>query len=137
MIGGVLFIGALIVLSNKLRLADFIVLDDPRTGAFAAALKSWRLTGGHFWQLIRLDLSFWWFYALQLLLAVVAYLDMLAPMVGVVLPENAFLWLYLLQAAGQLVLFWWAGSYVQTTYAVTYDTLQEAAGLPIVPQQEP
>ena len=137
LIGGVLFIGALIPLSNKLRLADYIILDNQPAGAFASALKSWKLTGGHFWQLIRLDLSFWWFYALQLLLAAIAYLDIILAEVGIALPENAFLWLYLLQAAGQLALFWWAGSYVQTTYAVTYDALQQDAGLPVVPPQAP
>lgn len=136
MIGGVLFMGALIPLSYKLRLADFIVLDDPRVGAFSAALKSWKLTGGHCFQLFRLDLSFWWFYGLQVLLAAVAYLDLILPGLGVALPENAFLWFYLLQAAGQFVLFWQAGSYVHTTYALAYDALQETFGLPVAPPQE-
>ena len=135
LIGGVLFIGAFIPLSYKLRLAEFIVLDDQRVGAFAAALKSWKLTGRHCWELFRLDLSFWWFYGLQVLLMAVSYLDLILYGLGVALPENAYLWFYLVQTAGQFVLFWQAGSYVHTTYALAYDTMQEAASLPVVPPQ--
>lgn len=133
LISAVLFAAVSIPLFYRLRMASFAIMDDQRVGAFFAVVKSWKLTKRHCMGLFRLDLSFWWFYGLQLLLTALAYLDMILPALGIALPQNAFLWLILLQAVGQLALYWWAGSYVQTSYAVAYDSLQASAQLPAVP----
>lgn len=133
---GVLFVAAAIPVFYRIRLANFAILDDPRVGAVFAIVKSWKLAKHHCLQLFRLDLSFWWFYVLQLLLAAVGYLALFLPE----LTEGHMILLSLLQAAGQLALFWWAGSHVHTTYALAYDALQEdflRAATPAVPKKQP
>lgn len=126
----VLFLAAAIPLSYRLRMADFAILDDQRVGAFFAVAKSWKITKRNCLQLFRLDLSFWWFYGLQLLITAVAYLDMILPTLGISLPAYSALGFFLLQSAGQLALYWWAGSHVHTTYALAYDTLQTQFKVP-------
>lgn len=133
LISGVLFIAVSIPLSYRLRLCEFAILDDPRVGALFAIVKSWKMTKRNCLKLFRLDLSFWWFYALQLLLTALAYLDMILPALGITLPAHAYLWFYLLYGAGLLGLYWWSGSQLHTTYALAYDKLQEAAQMPSVP----
>lgn len=140
LISAVLLAAASIPLLYRLRMASFAIMDDQRIGAFTAVRKSWKMTRHNCLRLFRLDLSFWWFYGLQLLLVAVAYLDLLLPALGITLSDSAFLWFSLLQAVGQLALYWWAGSLVHTSYAVAYDTLQESAqhtAIPTAPKHLP
>ena len=115
----------------RLRMAEFILMDKP-IGALPAMLFSHRLMRGNCLRLFRLDLSFWWFYALSLCSIAIGYLDVILPYFGITLPVSsdvAFFLFYVLHLLSQLALSWWAGSFLQTTYAAAFDSF--------IPKAEP
>ena len=123
---GVLYGLICIALFYRFRLSEFLIMDRPGTGALAALTLSGRLTRKNRLRLLRLDLSFWWYYALQLLSALLCYLDVLLAYVVVDLPVDAgtaSLLSYALGLGAQVLLFACAGSYVHTTQAAAYDVL--------------
>lgn len=130
-----LFLVAVVPLMLRFRLSEYLIMDgDP--GAMHAMLTSWKLTKGNVFALLKVDLSFWWFYVLQLLCGVVGYANLLLPAVGVDLPlsdEAAYVVFFLAQILLQLALYWWAGSRVYTTYALAYDTLLQPVQVPPPP----
>lgn len=126
-LSGILWVGIAIPAMYRLKFADYLVIDDPRTGPFRAMLTSFRMTRRQLWRLIRLDLSFWWFYGVQLLLVVITYADWIFPSLSVSLKlpgDVTALLLYGTYMLGTLALTWGYGPYVQTTYAVLYDRLK-------------
>lgn len=114
----------LIPILYRFRLSDWAVMDDTDKALQAMRLSAYWMHGKRRW-LFRLDLSFWWYYALMSLSSVVAYGDMLLPAFGVQLNEDvAFFAFYLLSAAVQLVVAWRFAPQVQTTYALAYTALR-------------
>lgn len=123
-----LLMAALVLpLVYRLRLSDYLIIDEPGCGALMAFGKSLKLTRRNAFSLFRIDLSFWWFYLLQGLCAAIGYADVLLPALGIGLPisqDSAFFVFYILSLFAQLLLFWYAGAYVQTTQALAYETLR-------------
>ena len=122
------FIPVYAVVSYIYRLAMFSLLDDEKTGAFAAMRNSRILTRGHRLQLFKLDLSFWWFYALEILVSAFSFLDLLLPLLGITLPIPAAVVTFIgfaLYAAGELALYYWRKNEIYVTYAMVYNTLME------------
>ena len=108
-----------------MRYSDYLVMDG-EDRAMAAIKRSWKMTRGNLWPILKIDLSFWPFYSLMGLSLVLGYADLLLPLVGVELPlqaEVASFLFYLLYIVVQLALYWWMGARVQTTYALCYDAL--------------
>lgn len=111
----------------RLRLAQYVILEDPQRGALAAMAESMRLTKKHCTQLLRLDLRFWWYHLISLLLAMLAYGDYILPALGVDLPfspELAYMLFYCLYAAGTIAQHYAFRPQVTVTYAAAYDTLR-------------
>jgi len=112
----------------RFRQARFVLLTEPEKGALNALRTSRRLMAGNIFTMIRLDISFWWFYLLDLLVSAVCYGDALLSLAGIALPVSAsfayfaFFGLYLLL---QLGLYWWRQNEVSTTYAVFYNALTQ------------
>ena len=125
-----IFLALCLPIYYQLRLANFCIMDGQRKGALAAILESRRLTKGSRMALLKLDLSFWWFYLLDLLVSLLCYGDMILTAFGVNLPWSAdasyfiFLAVY---AVGQLLLYAWKKNEVFVTYAHVYNTLQPTA----------
>lgn len=127
-ISAVLAIALLIPLLYRFRLAEYVIMDTPGTGAFAALRASNRMMRSNCVAMFRLDLSYWWFYLAQAVIALVGYGDVLLAALGVALPmsaDTAYFLFYLLYIGGQLVLLWQVRSAVETTYAAAYDVLKE------------
>lgn len=125
-----------IPLFYRFRMAFYALMDDTPS-ALAAMRASARIMRNKRMTLFRLDLQFWWFYAAQLLIAVIAYLDLLLPAVGVQLPvsEDAFFFItYSVHLVLQLLVAWQFTSRVQTTYAVCYDHWKTDAATAEKPQ---
>lgn len=135
-----LFLLLYVPLFYRLRMAEYLIMEDQKTGALAALTTSWAMTRGRAMALFRLDLSFWWFYVLQAGAVLLSYGDVIAGKLGITLPissDLAVVVFYLLYGAAMLALFWRYGSYVQTTYAVAYDTLRYQCAMPsLQPQQK-
>lgn len=128
-IAGVLMLCATVPVFYLLRMAFYALLDDT-PGAFAAMKKSFLIMRKNCITLFRLDLHFWWFYAAQLLIAAVAYLDLILPALGVQLPvsqDALFFITYGVHLVLQLLLALRFASLVQTSYAVCYDRWKTAA----------
>ncbi len=133
MISAGLAIALLIPLLYRFRLAEYVLMDCPGTGAFASLRASSRLMRGNCVAMFRLDVSYWWFYGAQLLIAAIGYGDVLLEAAGFPLPlsaDGAYLLFYLLCIAGQLLLYWQTRAQVETAYAVAYDSLKEAQRQP-------
>ncbi len=112
----------------RYRMSMFCLADEPRMGAFLAMHKSRLMLRKRCFDLLKLDLTMWWFYALQVLISLVLYSDMLLPILGIQLPwsQNASAYLFngfavLLQFA----VYYFTLNRVNVTYAVAYDALQQ------------
>lgn len=120
----------------RLRMADRCLLDAPQEGAVHAIRRSLRLTKGNCIRLLKLDLSFWWFYLLDALVTAVAYGDLLLTAMGIdtgLSTEFTYFGFFALYLLCQLALYYWKRDEVETTYAHAYNVLQG----PRQPQPEP
>ena len=117
----------------RLRLVAYCLMDAPQTRPFLSTFRSMLLMRGHRRQLLKLDLSFWYFYLLQVLISLVSFGDVLLPALGVDLgisAEWALFGFYLASLVLQLVLYCWKKPLVATTYAGFYHTLAQQADEP-------
>lgn len=125
----------------RYRMVNYIIMDQPKAGGFAAMFVSRAMMRGRKLKLLKLDLSFWWFYALELLLSVVAMGDLLLSAVGVTLPvpaDVAYWMCQLLAVAGQLGLYYLAKPKIEVTYALCYKAfLQPQEPKPRKPVEHP
>lgn len=118
-----------------LRFADYVVMDQPELGARYALASSFRMTRRHFKDVFKLDLHFWWYYLLELLVAAVSYGHLLLELAGIDIGmegDTAMFVFYILSLAGQLALYVWMKNRVYTTYALAYDVIY----LPAKPLQK-
>lgn len=131
-LGCVLLVVMLPILYH-LRMADYLIMDMEHPKALPALIASARMMRYNCISLFKLDLSFWWYNALGLLSMALCYGDLWLPLVGVSLPidqDVALFLFYGIHILFQLALAWCAGSYVHTTYAKAYETLLPEAGFP-------
>ena len=129
LIFGALFCAAALPISYRLRMVNYAVLDAPRKGALAAMRRSFQLMRRNCISLFRLDLSFWWYYLLQLLLSFLCYGDVLLGLAGIMLPWSgtaSFFLFYILFLVCQLALYYLARNQVEVAYATAYDILRSA-----------
>lgn len=116
-------------LSYRFRMADYALLDDPKGRAWAAMRNSSRLMKGNCFSLLKLDLSFWWYYVLEVLLMVLCYGDQLLAALGVTLPisaDTAYFVFYIAYLLAQLGIYYLVKNKVEVTYAVGYNVLRQA-----------
>ena len=136
----IVFIAAAAPFFYRFRQAQLILLDEPEKGALYAMRTSWQRMRGSCMALFRLDLSFLWFYLLDLLVTLICYADWLLASLGVTLPVDptlAFFSTFILYLVAQLVLYWWRKNEVSTTYAVFYDALKQPKETAETPQNLP
>lgn len=121
-----------IPLYYRLRMMDYVLLDQPEKGAFFAMRASKIMMRGKRWSLFKLDLSFWWFYALEMIISLVCYGDVLLPALGVDLgmsADAAFFAFYALALLCQVGLYAWQKPKLLTTYGLFYGA--------VLPKEEP
>lgn len=101
----------------RLRLGQWYVMDSG-LGGRAALRASARTMKGQRWSLFRLDLQFWWYYALQVLAMAVAYADLLLPGLD---SDAGFFGCYIVSLGLQFALSVWVMPKVQVAYAIYYN----------------
>ena len=109
------------------RMVGYCLVDSQRPGAFAALRESRNMMRGNRLKLLRLDLGFWWYYLLQVLITVICYGDMLLPLVGVELPWSdtiSYFLFYLVSLGMQLAVTVFFMNRVQVTYATVYESIR-------------
>jgi len=112
----------------RFRLAEYFLMENPQLGARAAMRSSRAAMRGNGWKWVRLDLSFWWFWLLTVLVSALGWTDMLLPAAGIELrwTENvSYIVAYVLAAAAQLALHYFCKAKVDVTYAHAYMALKE------------
>lgn len=112
-----------VFVSYRFRMATFLILDHPQMRAMEALRMSTYQLRGHMSALFKLDLSFLWFYLLNVLFAMLAYGDYLLSIFGVPLPisaEAAYFIFLILSLVCQGGLFVMARNQVDVTYAKFY-----------------
>lgn len=120
----ILFLGVSAVVSYRFRLVDYLLLDYPGMRAREALRLSGYYLRGNKLALFKLDLSFLWFYALEILIALVSYGDFLLPLLGIALPVSdtvGFFAFLILSLACQFGLFYLFRNRMDVTYAKFYD----------------
>lgn len=123
---GICFLAGGIFLFYRFRLAELWLMDHPHGGALAALRSSRMAMRGNFKAMLRIDLSFWWFYLLDLLVTVLCYGDVILDAVGFEMTTNAFghyLIFFSLYVWAQMALYWWKRNEVSVTYAHAYTEL--------------
>lgn len=123
----VLFLAAAAPIFYQYRMANFCLLDASKPGAITALRESRGMMRRNRFQLFKLDLSFWWFYLLELLVTVICYGDMLLPLLGVTLPWSdtvSYFLFYTLSLALQVGVYYLYLNRVNVTYATAYEALR-------------
>lgn len=120
----------MIPVAYRLRFSSYLLMDTPRSGAFASTFGSFRLTRKNWRHILALDLRFWWYYALEMLIALLAYGDILLPLLGIALPFDstaASFVFYALALVAQMGLYTWKRPLVMSSYALLYDRILSEA----------
>ena len=139
----VIFIVALLFIGlpyyYRYRLSEFALMDGA-PGALAAIQISKRLSFHNRMEIFRLDLSFWWYYLLQLGINCIAYGDAIFEFFGVSLPvsEDVAFWItFLLSLGAQFLLAWYFALRYQTAFGHLYLQLKQRFTTPVVPPVNP
>ncbi len=130
---GALFIVVAVFLFYQFRMAMYLLLHKDNVGAIAALKGSWRRMKGNRLDMLKLDLSFWWFYLLDIGCTAVLYLDLLLALTGVSLPvsTDAMFFLCLIgHCLCQLGLYTWMRNKVDVTYIHGYDAILGSSAYP-------
>lgn len=112
----------------RYRMAEYALLDAPEKGARAATLTSRILMRGNRMDLLKLDLSFWWYYGASMLVLLVSYGDTILQQLGIPLPLNSTLCSFgflILHLILQVALNVWALPQIEVTYASAYLQLRK------------
>lgn len=123
---GILFLALAIPVTYRYRLVNYLIIDRPGIGAFAALRTSNSLMKGNKRRFFRLDLGFWWYYVLLSLASVVCYGDLVLAMLGISLPLSptvSYFLFYALFLAADFGIYWFSLNRVEVTYALAYDAL--------------
>lgn len=110
----------------RFRLAEYYLLDQPGLGARTALRGSRRMMRGNAWKLFRLDLSFWWFWLLEMAVTAVGFADIILPAMGVSLPwpeKVSYFGSFVLCGLCQMLLYYLCRAKVDVTYAQVYESL--------------
>lgn len=108
------------------RLTIYQIMDNEPCSGLQAVLQSRILMKGYRRKLLLLDLSFWWFYLLELLAGLLSMGDLLLEAAGIVLPIPAEVaaWLFPIAAlVAQLVLYCTAKPMLAATYGAFYQNI--------------
>lgn len=125
---GVLYCVFAIPMYYRLRMSVYCLLDDPHGRAMIAMRNSTQMMKGNKLRMFKLDLSFWWYYLLTALAAVLSYGDVILAMLGITLPFNdtiAYYLFYFLYLAALFAIYYFLRNRVEITYAKAYDSLVE------------
>lgn len=123
----VIFAAGAIPVMYRYRMANYCLLDKPGQGALAAMRSSRMLMKGNAVAMFKVELHFWWYYALSALATVVCYGDQILPLLGVTLPmpEMASYYLfYGIYLAAQFAIYYFFRNRMEVTYAMVYEAIR-------------
>lgn len=110
----------------RLRMASYRLMDHPEEGALAALQASRYMTKHRCIELFKVDLSFWWFYVLDLLVGGISYGGVILTLLNIQLPFSSsviYFGCFVLYLLARLALYAWKQNEVSVTYAHAYEEL--------------
>ena len=111
----------------RFRMVNYIIIDKPGIGAMAALRESRKMMRRNCLKLLKLDLSYWWYFLVLLAASMVGNADLWLPLLGMELNMNADLAYFLffaLYLAAQLAVYYFLRNPMETAYALAYDSLK-------------
>lgn len=111
------------------RMTNYVIIEKPGMGALRALKESKKMMRHNRFQLLKLDISLWWYYLASAGAMLVCYGDVLLPMLGVELPvseETAFFGFYVLYLAASFGIHVFLRNRAEVTYALAYDAVKPA-----------
>lgn len=108
------------------RQVVYRIMDDEPCNGLQAVVHSRTLMKGHRRKLFLLDLSYWWFYLLELGISVIAIGDLVLESMGISLPigAEAAAWIFPIGALlARLVLYYLAKPKIALSYALFYQQI--------------
>jgi len=116
-----------IPVSFRFRMADYVIIDKPAVGAMAALRESRAMMRGNCLKLLKLDLSYWWYFIALFVISCTANLDQWLAMLGVALPipeVAAYFGFYIVYLALQMVVYYFLRNRIEVTYGLFYDAVK-------------
>lgn len=113
--------------SFRFRMADYVIIDKPGMGAMTALRESRKMMRGNCLKLLKLDLSYWWYFIVLFVISCIGNLDQWLPLFGIVLPisaDVAFFLFYALYLGMQLGAYYLLRNKIEVTYALVYDAIK-------------
>ena len=117
----------IIPVSFRFRMAHYIMIDKPGLRAMAVLRESRKMMRGNCLKLLKLDLSYWWYFAVFFGISIIGNADQWLPMVGVELPmsvEGSYFTFYALYLGLQLAAYYFLRNRFEVTYGLAYDALK-------------
>lgn len=111
----------------RFRMCNYLLMEDERAGVMASFGISSRMTRGERKNLFLLDLSFWWYHLLTVLISLIIYVPDLLNAAGINLPvsyETANLLAYIVYIICYLVFIGLAGAHYQVSMTCAYEKLR-------------
>lgn len=109
----------MIPVSYRIGMAKLVILDDPRAGAFRALSESFKMTRRNCMAFFKLDLSFWWYYVLMLLISVLPLLELFLPV------SEAVGWmLYAAALLVQVLVYYFLRPRLEVSRCLIYDAIR-------------
>lgn len=123
----VLYLAALIPISYHFRMANYLLADEPRCGAFAALKGSFKMMRRNCLKLLKVDLRLWWYHVLVFLVSFIAYGDWVLDLLGISLPvsgDGAFYIFQIVYFAALFAVYYFFRNRVELTYIMAYESLR-------------
>lgn len=116
-----------IPVSFRFRMANYVIIDKPGKGALYALVESRKMMRGNCLKLLKLDLSYWWYFVVLFVIACIGNLDQWLSLLGIALPisaELAYFGFYAVYLALQLLAYYLLRNRIEVTYALAYDAVK-------------
>ena len=121
-------------LGYSLHMGPYLIMTDSVRSCFQAFGRSMTLMRGHKLQLLKLDLSYWWFYLLEGAIMGILYFDMISEMLQLSLPVSStalYFIVLVLYSVCELGLHLWKKAEHDAAFVLAYEQIAEIESLPV------
>ncbi len=111
----------------RFRMVNYVIIDKPGMGAIGALSESRKIMRRNCLKLLKLDLSYWWYFLVLLAVSLIGNADLWLPLFGIQLPmsaDAAYFVFYILYLALQMAAYYFLRNRMEVTYALAYDALK-------------
>lgn len=127
LMGAIAVCALVIPISFRFRMVNYVIIDKPGKGALYALRESRKMMKGNCLKLLKLDLSYWWYFIVLFVISCVGNLGLWLPLFGVELPMSAdvaYFAYYILSMGLQLGAYYFLRNRIEVTYALVYDAVK-------------